>query len=103
MKWCGLIGYGETEETKPGVWTEQIVERRYFGDLIRNARSLQTSDKVNDNINISNTISIVADPYANKHFFNIRYITFQGAKWKVTNAEVQPPRIVLTIGGLYNG
>lgn len=102
-KWFGVIGYAETVETKPGVWTEQVTEKEYYGDLVRNSRRLQTTDQVNDNVNISNQLSILADPYANEHIYAMRYATFQGTKWKVTDVEVQYPRLTLTLGGLYNG
>lgn len=101
-KWCGQIGFAETKETSPGIWEEDIIERKYRGDLIRNSRRLQSSDKVNDNINISNQISIVADPYANENFYSMRYAYFWGTKWKITDIEVQYPRLLLTLGGVYN-
>lgn len=103
MKWYGEIGYGITEETRPGVWTTNTVERSYFGDVTRNFRSLQSANQVNDNINISNVISVVADPYATDHFHEIRYAKFGGTKWKVINVEVQYPRLIMTLGGVYNG
>ena len=102
-KWFGKIGFAETKETSPGVWSEEIVGHEYYGDVLRNSRRLQASDKLNDDINISNEISIVADPFANNNFHSMRYIEFMGAKWKITNVEVKYPRLVLTIGGLYNG
>lgn len=102
-KFYGTIGYAKTVETMPGVWTEQIAERNYYGDVIRNSRRLQSSDKVNDDINISNQISIVADPYAINNFHSMRYAEFMGAKWKISDVEVQYPRLLLTLGGLYNG
>lgn len=102
-KWFGKIGYAETVETKPGVWEEKITPREYYGDLLRNSRRLQSTDQVNDDINISNEISIVADPYANEHFYAMRYAEFSGAKWKITNVEVQYPRLILTLGGVWNG
>ena len=102
-KFYGAIGYAKTVETMPGVWTEQITERNYYGDVIRNSRRLQSSDKVNDDINISNQISIVADPYAINNFHSMRYAEFMGAKWKISDVEVQYPRLLLTLGGLYNG
>lgn len=102
-KWYGKIGYAETVETAPGVWSESITEREYFGELIRNIRRLQTGDKLNDDINISNEISIIADPFANENFHSMRYVEFMGAKWKITNVEVQYPRLILTVGGVYNG
>lgn len=102
-KYYGKIGYAETVETAPGVWKEQITERNYFGDLTRITRRLQSSDKVNDDINISNELSIVADPYAMNNFHSMRYAEFMGTRWKVSAVEVQYPRLILSLGGLYNG
>lgn len=102
MKYCGQIGYSQTVETSPGVWTETITERTYYGDVIRNNRRLQDSNQVNDNVTISNEISVIADPYACHNFHMIRYLTFMGIKWKVSSVDVQYPRLILTIGGLYN-
>lgn len=103
-KFYGPIGYAQTVEAKPGVWKEQIVERNASGDLIRNTRQLQSTSQVNDNIKISNEFSIIADPFVNENFFSMRYIVFMGAKWKITNVDAsQPPRLILTTGGLYNG
>lgn len=102
-KFYGKIGYANTVETKPGVYEEQIVERSYYGDLIRNTRRLQSADQVNDDINISNEISIVADPYATNNFHAMRYAVFMGTKWKISNVEVSYPRLILTLGGVYNG
>lgn len=102
-KFYGPIGYAETVETRPGVWDEQITERMYFGDLVRNTRRLQDSGTLNDNINVANEISIVADPFANENFHSMRYVEFMGTKWKISNVEVQYPRLILSIGGEYNG
>lgn len=102
-KFYSKIGYASTVETKPGVYEEQIVERSYYGDLIRNTRRLQSADQVNDDINISNEISIVADPYATNNFHTMRYAVFMGTKWKISNVEVSYPRLILTLGGVYNG
>ena len=102
-KFYGAIGFAETVETDPGVWEEKIVEHLYSGDLIRNTRRLQSSSNtVNDNIEVSNEISIVADPYAEQNFYAIRYAVFMGVKWKINNVEVNYPRLILTMGGLYN-
>jgi hypothetical protein len=102
-RWYGKIGYAENVEYEPGNWDEEITERPYYGDAYRNTRLLQNSDGTNDNINIANQISIVADPYANQNFHKIRYVEFMGQRWKVTNVEEQRPRLILTVGGLYNG
>ena len=102
-KWYGVIGYAETLETKPGVWEDRITERNYYGDVIRNSRRLQTTNQLNDNITVSNEISIVADPYANQNFHAMRYVEFMGTKWKIDNVAVQYPRLILSLGGVYNG
>lgn len=101
-KFYGAIGYAETVETAPGVHEEQITERNYYGDVLRNNRQLQPSENLNDDINIANEISILADPYADNHFYAMRYAEFMGARWKITRVEVQHPRLKLTLGGLYN-
>lgn len=101
-KFYGVIGFAETVETDPGIWEEKIVERSYSGDLIRNIRKLQSSNSVNDNITISNEISIVADPYAEQNMYAMRYVTFKGNKWKIESVDVNYPRLTLSIGGVYN-
>ena len=102
-KFYGSIGYAELVETAPGVWTEQIVSRNYYGDVIRDLRRLQEASKVNDDINVSSEISVVADPYAYNNFHTMRYVEFMGAKWKITSVEPKYPRLILSVGGLYNG
>lgn len=102
-KFYGAIGYSVTEETNPGVWEEKITEHFYYGELIRNTRKLQSTDQLNDNINVANEISIIADPFANENFHSMKYVEFMGAKWKITSVEVQFPRLILTVGGVYNG
>ena len=102
-KFCGLIGYVETVETTPGVWDEKVTECTHYGDVIRNTRRTQSADKSTDDIVIDNQISIVGSPYAFANCGHIRYVKFMGANWEVTNVEVQHPRLILTLGGLYNG
>lgn len=100
-KWYGVIGYADFVEVAPGVRPETIIERDYYGDVIRNTRVLQNSGDINDNVNINNQISVVADPYATDHINDMRYVEYLGNKWKVTNADVQYPRLILSLGGLY--
>lgn len=105
MKYYGSIGFSVTKENPPesGIWTETIVERKYCGDILRLSKSLQGNDQVNDDISISNEISILSDPFANENYFSMKYLEFRGAKWKIRNIEIQYPRLLLTLGGLYNG
>lgn len=102
-KWYGIIGYAEQVEIEPGLWEEQITERQYYGDLFKDTRKLQNSGGVNDNVNLSNRISIVADPFAYQNFHTMRYAEYLGTKWKITDVEVQYPRLILNVGGVYNG
>jgi len=103
-KFYGKIGYaGESVETSPGIWEDNIVELVYSGDIIRNTRRLQEGQQLNDDLTVGNSISIVADAYANEHFFAIRYVEWSGALWSVKEVEVQSPRLLLRLGGVYNG
>lgn len=101
-RWYGEIGFGVTTETAQSVFSETIVPRKYYGEIIRNNRKLQTSDKVNDDIAITNQISILCDPYAMENFHAMRYATFMNSKWKITDVEVEYPRLTLSLGGVYN-
>lgn len=104
-KFYGEVGYGEAVESPEGsgVWVDEIVERKYYGDVIRNARSLQEGERLHNEITVSNSISIVADAYAQNHFFAIRYVRWMGTLWTVSEVEVQSPRLVMRLGGVYNG
>lgn len=102
-KFYGEIGYGITAETAPGVHEEQITTRNYYGDLVKNSRRMQSSESTNDNINLSLEISILSDLFATENLQSMLYLQYLGIKWKITNVDVQYPRLILTIGGVYNG
>lgn len=101
-KYAGNIGF-VTFENADGVTKEVAHPKFYRGDLLENSRRLQTSDQINDDVIVSNRISIIADPYAKENFHAIRFAEFMGVRWKVTNVSVEYPRLVLTLGGVYNG
>lgn len=102
--WCGKIGFAINSETSPGIWEPTIVEQKYYGQVVNLKRSLQSSsDGVNDNKILKNSISIIADPFANNNFSDIAYVEFRGKKWKISEVEVQFPRLILSLGGVYNG
>jgi len=104
MKFYGPIGFTETVETAPGVWEEVLVPHNYYGDVVRNSRRYESSsDKLNDNLNITNQFSIVADTYAYQNFHKMRYVEWMGAKWKITSVDAtNRPRLILEVGGVYN-
>ena len=102
-RFVGKVGFIQTVEKAKGVYVEEAVERTYSGDIIRESRRLESADTLNDNPVASNNISIVADPYARDNFYAMRYVKWAGALWKVTSVEVRSPRLILYIGGIYNG
>lgn len=102
-RFAGDVGYGVATEVAPGVWEDTIIRRRMYGDVLREQRNIRPDDKVLPEINVNNSISVVADAYANTHFYAIRFVEWSGALWTVTNVEVRSPRLILTIGGVYNG
>jgi hypothetical protein len=98
------IGYApSTVETAPGVWEDVVIERKYFGDVLRNTRRLEGGDQVNNDITVGNSISIMADDDALGSFFNMRYVKWMGTRWIISDIEVQSPRLILRLGGVYNG
>ena len=104
-KFYGAIGFGlsEQKETSPGVWESNPIEKNFYGDVLRVDRRLENTEHVNDGINISNRISIIADPWTINNIYEIKYIVYKNKKWKVREVDASsPPRLVLTLGGLYN-
>ena len=101
-KFYGKIGFVDTKETSPGIWEEEVDERDYYGDILRILHRNQVTNTMSDDITINNQISVIADPYAYENFFAIQFVRWMGKPWRITNVEVQRPRLILTLGGLYN-
>lgn len=102
-KYFGRVGFAESVETAPGIWEDRIVERSFYGDVVRDLRRLQNHTKLNDDITITNSFSIVADKYAYANFHKIRYLEYMGTKWKVESVDAStPPRLTLDVGAVYN-
>lgn len=103
-KWFGKVGYSETVETTPGVWLPQDTVHEYYGDVKRdNTKWTGNSESTNDNLTVNVQISIVADPFAIEKFYSMKWIDYMGTKWKIVNVEPQFPRLLLTLGGVWNG
>lgn len=101
-KYSGIVGLVMDVEVRPGVWKQQAVEKFVYGDIVRDNRNSITADQVNDNMKINNQISIVASPFLMENFRSIKYLTYAGAKWKITTVEVKYPRLLLSMGEVYN-
>lgn len=102
-KFYGKVGYGVAAETSPGVWEDTIHEVAYLGDVVQSTRKLQETENLNNDISVQNSISIVADAYANEHIFAIRYVEWAGSLWTVSSVDVKRPRLLLRLGEVYNG
>jgi len=102
-KFSGKIGYAIQVESKPGVWTNQIVEKSYRGDFVLKQQRWETTEAVNNNLTLDNSVSIIADPYAYTNLGFMKYIIIGGKKWKISSLAINRPRIVIQIGGIYNG
>lgn len=103
-KFSGKVGYGESTEVSPGVWEDVITERHCYGDAIRDSRHLDAGDKVNDDVSVNAAeVSVVADAYMQAHFFAIRYVLWNGVRWKAIDVENRRPRLIIRMGGVYNG
>lgn len=107
MRFYGAVGYANSVEKSPGVWQEVITEISYYGDVVQNSRRLEPPPQVpptlNANVSLGNSFSIMADAYAYNNFVNMRYVCWKGKNWTITNVDVHRPRLILTIGGLWNG
>ena len=103
MKFYGPVGFVEVREKRPGVKTTEPVEYNYSGDVLRRSIKYQNGESVNDAIAPQNQISILADPYARNHVGSMHYVKWMGTAWKITDISVQYPRLILTLGGPYNG
>jgi hypothetical protein len=104
MRFHGAVGYADADvETAPGVWQPNMIERIYSGDVIRSARRLESTTVLNDSVTVENSFSIVADAFAVENFDKMRYVSWNGRNWTITNVEVQRPRLILTVGDLWNG
>lgn len=105
-KWHGKIGFTQTvkSETQPGVWEEEITERSYYGDIIRNYRKNEHQhESPNDNVDLNNQLSVLSDTFMYENFQYMKYVTWMNSKWKIRSVELQYPRVILEIGGVYNG
>lgn len=102
-KYYGKIGYVETVDRGDGVFVEQVSERNYYGDVVKNNIQWNATQQVNDNIGLSTQFSVLADSYAYEHFKYIRYVTYMGVKWEVTSVDPSNrPRLLISVGGVYN-
>lgn len=102
-RWAGKVGFADTIEIRPGVYKDSVIEKPYYGDLLKNTRRWNQGDSLNDDLVISNQISILADSFVLNNTHKMKYVELNGAFWKITAVDIQTPRLILTIGGVWNG
>lgn len=102
-KFRNKIGYAQSTQTSPGVWTDVITERTYSGDVLRDTKQWKETANLNNDLTINNRISIVADPFAYENFSAMKYVIWHGVYWNVSMVDIQRPRMILSLGGVYNG
>lgn len=104
MKFSGEVGFQfPSIEVAVDIWKPQIITKHYTGDLLKNTRRNQAFQYQNDNITLNNRISIICDMYMKENFPYIKFIVWNGVKWKVTSVDISYPRLTIEIGGVYNG
>ena len=102
-RYCGEIGFSTSKKVAPGVYEDEITERKYYGDVTKDFRKNENSDKVVRDVDIRNIFSVVADPFAFENLSFIKYIKYLGIAWNVESVEVQYPRLIISVGGKWNG
>lgn len=104
LKFYGRVGFAaQTVEVRPGVMEDVVKERMLFGDVLLPGRSFSTSDKIIPDSSVTNRISLVADEYTNENFFDLRFIEYKGVLWTITRIEEKRPRLIVSLGEVYNG
>lgn len=102
-RFYGEVGYTPTEVDDTGVATAKLVKRDYYGDVLELTSRWKDTENLNDDIHVSHRISILADPYAIQNFPYIKYVKWLGTCWEVSTVKVDYPRVILSLGGVYNG
>lgn len=107
-KFSGVIGYQEEVEIAPGIWDTQYLEKPARGDILqKNHRWNAMNYSTVSSDSISDRITIGADDFVMRlcRQKRIRYVKFEGddTRYSVMDAAVDRPRIVLSIGGVFNG
>lgn len=100
-KFFGTIGFVQTKETEPGVWAQSVEERLFSGDITQTTASWNDAQRINGDLEINHTLSVICDNYLTQNMFALRYVNYVGRRWAVRKVEVRPPRMILVLGKEY--
>lgn len=102
-KYFGKIGFEITSTDDYGTTKTKIRELDYTGDIIgQTNRWESSSDKISDDLTVNGKISVVADSFLYNNIGAMKYVVWMGVKWKIRSIEPLRPRLILTVGGMYN-
>ena len=105
MRFRGVVGFGTSVEDPedPSVWVDDITEKSFTGDVVRDTSKSQEGDGLNEDVVMQNQISIVANRHAIGNYSDMKYVEWEGERWTIDSVEVRPPRLILSLGEPYNG
>jgi hypothetical protein len=107
MKLTGIAGFELDQverEDMPSVFESKVVTKKFRGELLGQIWRNQNSDKsTNDNLLNNNKISLVINKFFMNNIANLKYVEYNGVKWRVESFDIKAPRIHITLGGVYNG
>jgi hypothetical protein len=101
-KFTGKVGFIEFVESEPGLFRPVVIEKSFSGDLLLDRRGWKASEHTSGDVFVSNRISLLANADLVNNLANIKYVIFMGVKWKVATFEILLPRVILTLGEVYN-
>lgn len=104
-KFHGFLGFVKFVEsgTSPGKFDVVEEEIPVKGDLLRNAlkyEPVEGNEKLN--MAISNRFSFIAPNRVFENFEFLKFITWNNVRWNISNIEVNSPRLIVSISGVYN-
>lgn len=106
MKFSGKIGFWVDDvEVKPGVFHGHTIEKSYTGDILRNIRRYYSADnQQNEDMRLNVQLKIICDLFMKDNWSSIKYVLWNGVKWKVVEVDIiKYPDVTMQLGGVYNG
>lgn len=103
MRTSIVLGFSEkNKEVRPGVWKMQPEEVTHRAKLLTYNKDYDSGEEVNDDLKLRNRYEIVMKD-KKLDYQDMRYVIVKGTKWKVSALEFLEVRIIITLGGVYNG
>lgn len=104
-RFYGTVGFMQTveDDSRPGMYFEKITEYpKRYGDILTNKWNSSPGKSINDDFKVANRISVVCNKKMISEAQFARYIIWNNVKWEITSVDIEPPRLIFTLGGIYN-